>query len=147
MGGIGINRFSLRASGGLTLPVSTLIEGTRAGAEVTLIRATLGACYRLADGVHTFFDGCAGGEVGSLRASGFRLDDARPGSAFWSAAVVEGLVGLRASTSLLLIGGLSAVVPFRELSVVAGTRPLHATSPFGGRLWIGVEIRTSEVPR
>jgi hypothetical protein len=140
MGGLALGRFLVRAAGAVALPVSDELTGTQAGADIGFARGTLIGCYRV-PWQPGLLGICAGGELGSLSASGFGVENDEPGSALWSAAVIAGVMRVDVAGPFALSAGGELLLPFRSLEVVVRPEaPIHRTPPVTARVWLGAEL-------
>jgi hypothetical protein len=138
--GVEIGRFAALAVVGATGSVLGELEGGTAGAQMFLVMGGLLGCLRLNAG-NPVVSGCAGVEIGSLEARGYGTTDPRDARAFWSASVIQGVLDWDVSSTSRVSLGVTGIVPFRELQVVASTASVHETAPVAVRPGVGVELR------
>jgi len=138
--GFELGRFVLLGSFGITGKVLEEAPSSAAGAQMSLLMGSLAGCWQVTRS-NPVLKGCAGVELGSLKASGFGTAEARAGSAFWSAGVAEGVLDWHITDASFASLGVSAIVPFRQLHVSLSPADLHQTSAIALRPWLGLGVR------
>jgi hypothetical protein len=138
-GGLEWRRLSVLASAAVTGSVIGELDGTSAGAQMSLLLGGLAACLR-ATTTNPSVGTCAGLELGSLEARGIGTVDGRGGRAFWSASVARASLDWAVGGSVVSIGA-TGVVPFRHLRVISSPEVVHRTPSAAIRPWIGLGLR------
>jgi hypothetical protein len=139
-GGLEWGRLSALASATATGSVIGELDGTSAGAQMSLLTGSLAACLRLA-ATNPSVGGCAGVELGSLAARGIGTVESRQGRAFWSASLVRASLDWHVGATSAVSIGATGVVPFRRLHVIASPDEVHRTPSVALRPWIGLGLR------
>jgi hypothetical protein len=138
--GLELGRFAALGFAGSTTRVLGEVEGSAAGAEMSLLMAGLLGCARVAEG-RVSPSVCAGFELGRLGARGVGTSAARDGSAFWSASLVRGTLDFGIDDASAVSLGVAAVVPFRQLHVVLRPEEVHRTPAVAVRPFVGFGVR------
>jgi hypothetical protein len=139
-GGLEWGRLSALASATATGSVIGELDGTSAGAQMSLLMGGLAACVRLTD-TNPSVGGCAGVELGSLAARGIGTVDSRQGRAFWSAGVARASLDWNIGGASSVSIGATGVVPFRHLHVISSPEEVHRTPSVALRPWLGLGLR------
>lgn len=138
-GGLEWRRLSWLASAAVTGSVIGELDGTSAGAQMSLLLGGLAACFRVTTNNPSVAT-CAGLELGSLEARGIGTVDGRGGRAFWSASLARASLDWAVGGSVVSIG-TTGVVPFRHLRVISSPEVVHRTPSIAIRPWIGLGLR------
>lgn len=139
-GGVEWGRIAALGFAAATGRVLGELDGTAAGAQMSLLMAGALGCVWVSL-ANPRLAVCAGLEVGRLAANGVGSVDRRSGGAFWSASLARAALDYDISDSTALSVGATAVVPFRNLRVIARPDEVHRTSSVAVRPWIGLTLR------
>jgi hypothetical protein len=139
-GGLEWGRVSLLASVAATGRVIGELDGTSAGAQMSLLLGGFAACLR-ATSTNPSVGACAGIELGSLEARGIGTVDGLEGRAFWSASLARASLDWTIGGASVVSIGATGVVPFRHLRVISSPEEVHRTPSVAIRPCIGLGLR------
>lgn len=138
-GGLEWGRLSVLASAAATGRVIGELDGTSAGAQMSLLLGGLAACFR-ATATNPSVGACGGIELGSLEARGIGTVDGRGGRAFWSASLARASLDYAIGGASVVSIGATGIVPFRHLRVISSPEEVHRTPSVAIRPWIGLGL-------
>jgi hypothetical protein len=140
MAGVELGPLAVLGFVGATGRVLGQVEGSTAGADMSLFMAGLLGCLRITE-TRVSPNVCAGIELGTLAARGFGTSAPRDDDAFWSATLARGALDYRIGGASTVSLGVTAVVPFRHLRVVLSPEEVHRTPSVAARPWLGLGVR------
>lgn len=139
VGGVEFQRVGLRAFASATDSVEHAAPGTEGGARIALYAGGLEGCLSLL-GVTLRLEGCAGGQVGVLRANGYGVAGTHSDSVFWSAGQGSAVLRWRRGSSGSFWLEAELVVPFRPLYIELANVELHRTPAASAQFWLGFNL-------
>ncbi|HEY6727946.1 MAG TPA: hypothetical protein VI197_28250, partial [Polyangiaceae bacterium] len=139
VGGIEFHPASVRAFANATDAVDHQAPGTEGGARISLYAGGLQGCLSLA-GVTLRVEGCAGGQLGVLRANGYGVAGTHTDSVFWSAGQGSAVLRWRRRNSGSLWLEAELLVPLRPLYVELADEALHRTPGASAQIWLGFNL-------
>lgn len=139
VGGVELQPAVLRAFANATDSVEHDASVGRGSARIALYAGGLEGCLVLA-GSTLRLEGCAGAQLGALRASGDDVPGADTDSVFWSAGQGGLVLRWRRGDSGALWLDAELIVPFRKLYVELSPVELHHTPSMSGQVWLGFAL-------
>lgn len=139
VGGVEFAPATVRAFASATNSVDQAAPATEGGARLALYAGGLQGCLPVA-GTTLRLEGCVGGQVGALRASGYGIAGTHVDSVFWSAGQGSGVLRWRRGGTGSLWLEAELVVPFRRLYVELADTELHRTPRASAQLWLGFSL-------